>query len=89
MRKQDELTKQHTCMQTAHPLEMVFVLLGRDPAAPIAIRAWAAERIRLGKNQEGDPQIVEALNCASTMETEGRMWVKCGANEPSSVGSRK
>ena len=35
MRKEDELTKEHTCMQHAHPKEMVFVLLSRDAAAPV------------------------------------------------------
>ena len=52
MRKEDELSKEHTCMQHAHPKEMVFVLLSRDAAAPVAIRAWVAERLRLGKNVE-------------------------------------
>ncbi len=74
MRKRDELSKEHTCMQHAHPDEMVFVLLGRDPAAPLAIRAWAAERIRLGKNLETDAQIIEALENAKTMEEEGTRW---------------
>ena len=74
MRKEDELSKEHTCMQHAHPKEMVFVLLSRDAAAPVAIRAWVAERLRLGKNVETDEQIVEALACATTMETEGRLW---------------
>lgn len=76
MRKKNELTLEHTCMSHAHPEEMVFVLLSRDAAAPIAIRAWVAERLRLGKNVETDDQIVEALACARTMETEGRKWVK-------------
>lgn len=75
MRKKDELSREHTCMQHAHPEEMVFVLLSRDAAAPVAIRAWMAERIRLGKNVETDDQIVEALACIETMESEGRRWV--------------
>ena len=75
MRKKDELTREHTCMQHAHPDEMVFVLLSRDAAAPVAIRAWVDERLRLGKNIATDEQIVEALACAQTMEAEGRKWV--------------
>jgi len=75
MRKKDELSLEHTCMQHAHPEEMVFVLLGRDPAAPRAIRAWATDRILLGKNAWSDTQIVEAMECAATMEREGRKWV--------------
>jgi hypothetical protein len=74
MRKKDELTKEHTCMQHAHAEEMVFVLLSRDAAAPAAIRAWVAERLRLGKNTETDAQIVEALECARVMEKEFRLW---------------
>jgi len=76
MRKKDELSLEHTCMQHAHPEEMVFVLLGRDPAAPRAIRAWATDRILLGKNAWADTQIVEAMECAATMEREGRKWVE-------------
>lgn len=75
MRKQDELSRKDTCMAHAHPQEMVFVLLSRDAAAPFAIRAWADERVRLGKNAETDEQIVEARACARTMEEEGRKWI--------------
>lgn len=74
MRKKDELSRTDTCMSHAHPSELVFVMLGRDPAAPVAIRAWVAERIRLGKNTETDAQILSALEDASTMEAEGRKW---------------
>lgn len=51
---------------------MLFVLLGRDPAAPDTIRFWVRERIRLGLNAAGDPKMVEAEECARTMETEGK-----------------
>lgn len=74
MRKKDELSREHTCMQHAHPEEMVFVLLSRDAAAPVAIRAWVSERLRLGKNVETDEQIVEALECARVMEEEADKW---------------
>lgn len=86
MRKKDELTKQSTCMAHAHPNEMVFVLLSRDAAAPITIRAWVAERVRLGKNTESDAQIVEALECARTMESEGRQWVDAATHYPPGMG---
>lgn len=61
------------------------MLLSRDAAAPVAIRAWVVERLRLGKNAEGDAQIVEALECAATMENEGGKWadaVPCHAHIP-------
>jgi hypothetical protein len=70
MRKRDELTNPNGCMYRAKDNEMTFVLLGRDVAAPTAILAWCAERIRLGKNVPGDPQLVEAVECATTMERE-------------------
>lgn len=70
MRKRDELTNPKACMVRARDDEMTFVLLGRDAAAPNTIRAWVAERVRLGKNILSDPQIVEALECAATMERE-------------------
>lgn len=82
MRKRDELSRPRTCMNSAHPEEMTFVLLGRDAAAPIAIRAWVAERLRLGKNQPDDVQITEALECAATMEAEGRKWVGAATHYP-------
>ena len=47
---------------------MIFVLLGRDAAAPVAIRAWVQERIRIGKNKSTDAQIEEAIQCADDME---------------------
>jgi hypothetical protein len=76
MRKKDELSLENTCLSHAHPEEMVFVLIGRDSVAPFAIRAWVTERIRLGKNVETDPQIIEAMSIADTMELEGRKWVE-------------
>ena len=57
-------------MSRARDDEMSFVLLGRDVAAPAAIRAWIIERIRLGKNMPDDPQILEAKACARAMEIE-------------------
>ncbi len=70
MRKRDELHDPAGCMARARDDEMTFVLLARDAAAPVAIRAWIAERIRLGKNKSGDPQLADAEACASIMELE-------------------
>ncbi len=74
MRKKDEISSADSCMQRAHEMEMTFVLLGRDPAAPVAVRAWVAERIRIGKNRADDPHVVDALEVARIMEEEGRRW---------------
>lgn len=49
MRKRDELTDPNSCINRAREDEWTFVLLGRDKAAPVAVRAWVEERIRLGK----------------------------------------
>lgn len=68
MRKRDELVS--GCMAKARDDEMTFVLLGRDAAAPVAIRAWIAERLRTGENLLSDRQIIEAWECAETMESE-------------------
>jgi hypothetical protein len=70
MIKEKELTDPTSCMSRARPGEMTFVLLGRDKAAPVAIAAWAAARVALGKNQPGDAQIQEALECALRMIAE-------------------
>lgn len=70
MRKTQELNDPLSCFNRAGNDEMLFVLLGRDPAAPFAIRQWIEERIRLGKNKRTDSQIQEAEECASTMEPE-------------------
>lgn len=70
MRKKDELTNDQSCMSRAHYEEMTFVLLGRDKSAPKTIRFWVNDRIESGKNQPGDPQMKEALECARIMEAE-------------------
>jgi len=67
MLKRHELTNPDSCMSRAKEDEMVFVLLGHDIAAPAAIKAWVAERIRLGKNSPLDEQIREAEACADKM----------------------
>ena len=68
MIKREELTNPNSCMSRARDNEMTFVLLERDAAAPAAIHAWVSERIRLGKNQLNDPQLIEALECANDMQ---------------------
>ena len=67
MRKDLEVAHPTSCWNKATDSELVFVLLGRDKAAPAAIEAWCQERIRIGKNVEGDPQIVDARRCAAEM----------------------
>jgi hypothetical protein len=77
MIKRDEIEYTESCLNRARDDERIFVLLARDPAAPVAIRAWVAERIRIGKNVLDDAQVVEALDCALRMERE-RVADHCG-----------
>lgn len=72
MVKLEELTNPKSCMSRAGDHEMTFVLLGRDAAAPAAIRAWIDERVALGKNMTSDEQILEAQHCADYMQQQRR-----------------
>lgn len=72
MLKINETVDVSSCWNRARDFEMLFVLLARDAAAPVAIRAWIAERIRIGKNTVTDPQIQEAEICAQEMEFQLR-----------------
>jgi len=72
MRKRDEVLQPHSCLNKAGENEMLFVLLGRDLASPVAIRAWIVERIRTGRNVPSDVQITDALRTADIMEKESK-----------------
>lgn len=68
MIKREEIANPQSCLNRALDDEMTFVLLARDPTAARVIRFWVNERINLGKNNEGDREIKEALECASRMQ---------------------
>ncbi len=70
MLKSREISDPSSCFNKAGDGELLFVLLGRDKAAPAAIRMWIRERLRRGLNQSSDPQITEARNCALQMERQ-------------------
>ncbi len=78
MRKRDELTNPNSCMNKAQDDEWTFVLLGRDAAAPVAIQAWIDERLRLGKNQYNDDQIVEARAWIENVVADQKAKVQYG-----------
>lgn len=63
MRKRDELSDPSSCLNKARDGEMLFVLLGRDPAFAVAVHAWINERIRLGLNHPADGKIQSAEEC--------------------------
>ena len=62
MIKREELVNPGSCLNKAREDEMVYCIIGHDPALPAALRAWIAERIRLGKNKPDDQQIVDTQN---------------------------
>jgi hypothetical protein len=68
MMKCHEIADRNSCLSRARDDEWIFVLLGRDVAAPAAVRAWIAERIRLGKNRPDDVQIREAQQWIDLVE---------------------
>jgi hypothetical protein len=55
------------CYAKAGPDEPMFILLARDPLAPLLVRLWADLRAQAGGNQS---QVNEARSCAAAME----MW---------------
>ena len=64
------------CYENADPDEPMFVLLARDPLAPILVRKWvelrqqaSSEPVAQGRERD---KLVEALNCATEMD----MWRK-------------
>jgi hypothetical protein len=68
MIKAQELADPTSCLNKAKDDEMLFVLRGKDLAAPETIRSWVRERIVHQLNYADDPKIVEALACADAME---------------------
>ena len=53
------------CYQNAEPDEPMFVLLARDPMAPLLVRLWADLR----EHNAGNPsKVFEARTCAIDMD---------------------
>jgi len=68
MLKHEEALNPQSCFNRAKDNEPVFVLLGRDMAAPAAISTWIAMRRVLGLNTEAlDEQIIEAEEAIKQM----------------------
>lgn len=68
MLKRDELANPNSCLNKAKDDEPIFVLLGRDIAAPYAVRVWIQQRMQHGKNQPEDAQLTEATDLADSMD---------------------
>lgn len=76
MQKSTERVQHSSCWNKAREDELIFVLLERDVAAPVAIRRWCSVRIELGKNKPDDEQITGALRMAELMEkTSGKQVI--------------
>lgn len=52
------------CYANAEPDEPMFVLLARDPLAPILVELWASLRAHAAGNPS---KVAEARNCAQSM----------------------
>lgn len=55
------------CYANAEPDEPMFVLLARDPLAPILVELWASLRAHAAGNPS---KVAEARTCAESM----RVW---------------
>lgn len=60
------------CYEAALPDEPMFVLLGRDPAAPATMEFWANERVRQGKTSDTDDNA--RIGAALREADEMRQW---------------
>jgi hypothetical protein len=69
MNKWDEMTDKNSCLSKSKDNEPLFVLCGRDVAAPETIKQWIEERIRLGKNKRDDEKIIEAYAAIAKFNT--------------------
>ena len=57
------------CYTAAAPDEPMFVLLARDPSAPLLVAFWALIREKMGDDPD---KVNEALTCGEAMER----WLK-------------
>ena len=57
---------QYDCYAKAEPDEPLFVLLARDPLAPILVRLWAD--LTTSRMPNGATKSVEAVKCSIAME---------------------
>ena len=55
---------QYDCYEKAHENEPMFVLLARDPLAPILVELWASFREHVAGNPS---KVAEARKCARDM----------------------
>jgi hypothetical protein len=73
MRKCDEIANPNSCLNKARADEWIFVLLGRDESAIVAVRAWIEHRVQSGKNKRDDVKIMSAENWIKEVEAEQKI----------------
>lgn len=68
MLKKDEIATPDSCLNKAKDDEPIFVLRGKDPAAPATLAKWINRRVELGLNDYGDRKTLEAANLMAEMQ---------------------
>lgn len=68
------------CYAAAMPDEPIFILMGRDPAAPVAMEFWIEERQRLGKAVDQDD--LDKIEENRTLQGAFRRWREQNLNGP-------
>ena len=69
------------CLSKAEPDEPMFILLGRDPTAPLVVTFWRALKLVMranGDSQTSDEKLREATECSLAMEK----WAKEHGKDP-------
>lgn len=74
------------CYHNAEPDEPMFILLARDPMAPILVRLWADLR---AQNAGNPSKVAEARACAESMEAYRHQSVALPAAPPSAAPQKE
>lgn len=76
MIKRREISDPNSYLNRSADGEVLFVLMGRDAAAPATIQFWISQRVLLGKNAPDDAQLLEAKECAKKMARQSGTLAK-------------
>lgn len=68
MNRQQMQLDPNSCLNRAAPDEPLFLLRAHDIASSNTVRSWIKERLATGKNNPGDPQILDAERIAAEMD---------------------
>lgn len=70
MLKSQEKAQNDSVWNKTKDNERLFILSENDVTAPMIIKTWVSERIKLGLNSPTDPVILDALDLSMMMEYE-------------------